>query len=141
MSWLIGPAEDRPKLRRVVARIDAILGYPRTHAESELRRRGSGPWAPTVRTETQCAVMRHDLTGATILQGAIAISLDEVTDALRDRFVEIDGVRKRVRQWIADQGWEVRADLPGALSAWSELQPRDGEAGSADGVPIPDGEE
>lgn len=142
MTWLLAPAVDRSKVRRVVSRIDQILGYPRTLSESEIVRVGvASKAAPRPVTSTQCVVLVHDATGATVLHGAIAVGLDPVITALRERFVEIDGVRKRVREWIADQGWETRADLPGVVSAWSSVTPRDGAAGSADGTPIPEGNE
>lgn len=140
MTWLLAPAADRLKARRVVSRIDQILGYPRTLAESEIVRVGPASQSvPAPRTETQVPVMHHDMTGATILHGAIAIGVDAVITSLRERFVEIDGVRKRIREWIADQAWETRADLPGVESAWSSVTPRDGAGGSVDGVPIPEG--
>lgn len=141
MRWLLIPAADRPKARRIAGRIDAILGYPRTHAEAEVTRHGRGPHAATVYTETQCMVLVHGDTGHTSLHGAIAVSVDDVTDALRERFVTIDAVRKRIRQWIADQGWRVFDDLPGVSDAWMRLAPRDGEPGSSTGEPIPEGSE
>jgi hypothetical protein len=142
VSWLLIPAADRLKARRVVARMDAMLGYPRTLAEGEIQRIGSASQtAPRPFTATQCTVLLHDNTGATVLWGAIAIKLDPVITALRERFVTIDAVRKRIREWIADQGWETRADLPGVAIAWTSVTPRDGAAGSADGTPIPEGSE
>jgi hypothetical protein len=142
MPWLLIPAADRAKARSVISRIDQMLGYPRTLAESEIVRIGAGAQtAPRPVTATQTHVMLHDGTGATILWGAIAIGLDDVIASLRERFVTIDGVRKRVREWITDQGWETRADLPGVLAAWTSVTPRDGGSGSATGVPIPEGSE
>lgn len=143
MPWLIAPAADRPLVRRIVARLDAILGYPRQLAESEITRVGGGRHVPIelLRTDAQTVVMLHDMTGAAAIQGAVAIWVDPVIDALRERFVEHLTIRKRVREWIADRGWEVRATLPGVASAWALLPHRDGAAGSSDGQPIPDGAE
>jgi hypothetical protein len=143
MSWLLIPAADRAIARRIVARLDAILGYPRAHAEAEVTRRGGGRHVPIalVRTDAETCVMLHDMTGAAALQGAVAIGVSDVLDAMRDRFVEYEGTRRRVREWIADRGWEVRANLPGVDAAWSERPARDGAAGSADGVPIAEGAE
>lgn len=143
MTWVLAPSADRALARRVAQRLDEILGYPRTHAEPELTRRGSGPHAPTVSTETLIAVFVHSTTaGATLLRGVIAINIsDAARAALADRVVEHSSVRKRVREWIADQGWEVRADRPGLDANWTDVTPRDGAQGSATGVPIPEGEE
>ncbi len=141
MRWLLIPAADRAKGRRVVQRVDQILGYPRTHAEGDFTRHGGAPHAASVYTETQPIVMLHDATGATVLHGAIAISVNGVVDALRTRFIEIDGVRKRLSQWITDQGWTLADDLPGVASAWTQIAVRDGEAGSATGIPIAPGDE
>ena len=138
--YLIAPAADRALLRRVLSRLDQILGYPRTHAADEpgvrVARGAALPY-----TEAAFVVFVHDNTGATLLHGAIAVQINGLGDALRERFIEHNGVRKRLREWIADQGWEVRADLPGVRGAWAQVQPRDGGAGSADGVPIPEGSE
>lgn len=142
MSWLLIPAADRLKARRVVARMDEMLGYPRVLAEAEILRLGAASQTtPRPFTATQCTVLLHDNTGATVLWGAIAIKLDPVVTSLRERFVTIDAVRKRIREWIADQGWETRADLPGVATAWTSVTPRDGAAGSSDGTPIPEGSE
>lgn len=141
MAWLLIPSSDRPAARRVISRIDAMLGYPRQHAASELTRLGAGIHASIVRTETQAMVLLHDATGALVLHGAIAIHVDAVVDAMRERFVDLDGVRMRIREWIAVRAWEVRATLPGVDTAWSSVTPRDGAAGSADGEPIPEGSE
>jgi hypothetical protein len=144
MTWLLAPSTDRLLARRFVARLDQILGYPRTLAESEITRRG--PASQTVaapRCETEMAVYVHSTTaGVTALRGVIAIYInDSAREALRERFIEHDGVRKRVREWIADQGWQVFADRPGVDGNWTNVTPRDGAAGSADGVPIPEGAE
>lgn len=116
MTWVLAPSGDRALARRVAQRLDQILGYPRTHAEPELTRRGRGPHAPTVSTETLVAVHIHSTTaGATLLRGAIAIGISEDARlALRERFVEHNAVRKRIREWIADQGWESARRPAGA---------------------------
>jgi hypothetical protein len=129
MTWLIAPIADRLTVRKMLRAIDVLLGYPRTHAESELVRVGSGPHAPTVRTETQCAVLVNTNIGA------IAVSVDAIVQALRDRQVQIDGEQIRVR--INDLGWQVVANLPGNIANWSPVAARDGGAGSATGVPVP----
>jgi hypothetical protein len=129
MTWLIAPIADRLIVRKMLRAIDVLLGYPRVHAESELRRVGRGPHAATVRTETQCAVMVNTSLGA------IAVSVDAVIQALRDRTVQIDGESVRVR--IDDLGWQVRADLPGNIANWAPVAARDGGAGSPTGVPVP----
>lgn len=143
MTWIIIPATDRARARAFVARLDAAMGYPRTHARDEpglvLHERSPAP-----RTETLCMLLRHDATGPAQLHGAVAILIDESTrKALRDRRVTIDGVTRSVARWVEVLGWQARASLPGApttiyeVSPWSQLPPRDGAAGSATGVPIP----
>jgi hypothetical protein len=129
MSWLLAPIADRLIVRKMLRAIDVLLGYPRTHPESQLVRRGRGPHAAIVRTETQCAVLVNTNLGA------IAVSVDAVIQALRGREVQIDGEAIRVR--IDDLGWQVRADLPGNLANWTPEPPRDGGAGSTTGEPIP----
>jgi hypothetical protein len=138
--YLCAPAADRALFRTVISRADQILGYPRTHASGEPDVViASGAPAPV--TSAAFAVFVHDNTGAEILHGAVAAQVDGITSALRERFVEHNAVRKRIREWIADQGWELRATLPGVRSAWTRLAARDGAAGSATGVPIPEGQE
>lgn len=145
MTWLLIPATDRAQARRVVQRIDQMLGYPRQLAESEITRIGAASQRipiERIRTETQTVVLVHsESAGVAQLRGAVAILVDDVVDALRGRFVEIGGVRRRIREWIVAQGWQVRASLPGAESNWRQVAPRDGAEGSADGVPIPEGAE
>jgi len=139
---IIGPAADRPLLRSFAQGVDKILGLPRTLAESEITRTGpASQSAPLPRVETAFAVHVHDDTGPAILHGAIALEVDGVAERLKERFIRHNATRKRVRQWIADQGWVVRGDLPGVESAWSPLPARDGADGSPDGVPIPEGAE
>lgn len=144
LRYLLAPATDRALVRRVLSRVDQILGYPRQHAESEITRTGPRARAipiASIRTETAFAVLVHDATGAEILHGAIAVQIDGIADALRERFIEHGGVRRRLREWIAAQGWEIRAALPGQADAWAQVAARDGGEGSADGRPIPEGEE
>jgi hypothetical protein len=129
MTWLLAPTADRPIVRKMLRAIDVLLGYPRTLAESEITRVGNGPHAPTSRTETQCAVRVNTNLGA------IAVSVDAVIQALRDRTVQIDGEQIRVR--IDDLGWELRANLPGNAANWTPVPPRDGGAGSTTGEPVP----
>lgn len=148
MRWLLLPADDRPAAREIVSRIDQILGYPRQHAEGELARHGRAPaggW-PAVRTETQVPVYVHDDTGVAQLHGAIAIGVDGVVEAIADsRNIDVgDGIRRRLRDTIAARGWVLRSDaqgMPGEPDAWTRVAHRDGAEGSADGRPIPEGEE
>lgn len=143
MTWLLIPATDRAQARRLVQRIDQMLGYPRTLTESEIARIGpASQLVPAPHVESQVSVMVHATdAGTTQLRGAIAVHVDPIVDALRERVVEIDGVRRRIREWIADRGWQVMAELPGVADRWSMAAPRDGAEGSADGVPIPEGSE
>lgn len=144
MAWLLIPADDRAAARKLAQRIDQILGYPRDLAESELRRIGPTPpggWA-ACRTETAPLIMVHDDTGAAQLHGAIALQTDAIVEAMADaRSFDVDGSKRRLRAIIADRGWVLRAELPGQPEAWSAVAARDGAEGSADGVPIPEGEE
>lgn len=143
MSWLIAPAADRSVVSALLQRVDEILGFPRTHPEAEIVR--VGLVAQTVaapRTETQAAVMRHSTTqGLFALRGAIAIDLGALRDVIGERFFVVDSQRKRLREIIADRGWELRATLPGVEDNWSPLPERDGAQGSANGTPIPEGAE
>jgi hypothetical protein len=139
---ITAPASDRPLVRRFAQRLDQILGFPRTLAESEVTRTGpASQSAPLPRIETAFAAHVRDATGAVILHGAIALEVDGRAVELANRFVEHAATRKRVSEWVADQGWQIRGDLPGDPEAWTALEPRDGAAGSADGTPIPEGSE
>jgi hypothetical protein len=124
MSWLLIPLADRAIVGRVIRAIDVLLGYPRTLAESELVRIGRGPHAPTVRTETQCAV----LIGATHL----AVSVDAIVQALVGRQITIDA--QQVTVTLTRAGWSIVETLP--AGTWTPLPPRDGGAGSTTGVPV-----
>ena len=137
---LIAPASDRVLLRRIATRLDQILGFPRTLAESEVTRTGpSSQSAPLPRIDAAFAIHLHDMTGPVALRGAVALEVDN--HGLGRRFVRYSGTRKRVSAWITDQGWDVRGGLPGDPDKWTRLPHRDGAAGSADGVPIPEGDE
>ena len=145
MAYLLVPYADRALLRRVLVRADQILGYPRTHSADEPGvhvGRGGLPY-----TETAFEVLIHDTTGPALLNRALAVQVAGIADALAERFIEHNAVRKRLREWVLDQGWELRANLPdtpadiGDPNPWSPVPVRDGEAGSADGVPIPEGDE
>lgn len=153
MGYLLIPGSDRAIARRLVARIDQIAGYPRTLAESELRRVGRTPpggWA-TCSTDAAVVVWRHDATGPAQLAGAIAIHYGpDVVRMLSRRLVDPeDGAGKRlIQQIIADRGWVLRTDAQGlpdpgdeTRQPWTRLAHRDGADGSADGVPIPEGKE
>jgi hypothetical protein len=143
MTWLLVPATDRAILRRVLGRLDAIVGYPRTHSRSEP---GvvCAPSSPLPTTIALATVLRHDLTGPAQLQGALAVRIKpDMRATLSRRVVETADGRKTLAAWITDRAWELRADLPDpptlAANHWTLLAPRDGAAGSADGTPIPEG--
>lgn len=149
MGYLLIPASDRAAARRLLGRIDQIAGYPRTLAESELTRRGPTPpggWATCV-TDTAVSVWLHDASGAAQLHGAIGIHFGrDLVDMLDTRSVDVldGGGKRRIRQIITGRGWQLRSDaqgLPGEPEAWMRVAHRDGAEGSADGVPIPEGEE
>lgn len=145
MRWLLIPSSDRAAARKLAARIDQILGWPRQHTEAEIIRRGPAaqrvPLA-AIRTETQMPIMVHDQTGAAQLHGAVAIGIDAVVDALQDRQVDVgDGLKRRIRDVISNRGWQIRDALPGEIEAWRDVLPRDGADGSSTGEPIPEGEE
>lgn len=144
--WLLVPGTDRAAARRVVGRIDQILGFPRQHAAGEVVRTGPASQSvplSTVRTETQMEILVHSTTaGVLALRGVIAVNVNALHDALRRRYFDIgDGVRKLLRDIITERGWELRATLPGVEANWTRVATRDGEAGSSDGVPIPEGSE
>lgn len=138
--YLLAPATDRALMRKALGRLDQILGYPRTHSRDEPDVH-CPPGAALPYTEAAFAVYLHDNTGATLLHGAIAVAVNGVGATLRERFIEHNLTRKRLREWIADQGWETRTSLPGSRDAWTRVEPRDGADGSADGTPIPEGDE
>lgn len=144
--WLLVPGTDRAAARRVVGRIDQILGFPRQHGAGEVERNGVASQAvplTSIRTETQMEILVHSSTaGLLALRGVIAINVNALHDALRRRYFDIgDGVRKLLRDIITERGWELRATLPGVEANWTRVATRDGEAGSSDGVPIPEGSE
>lgn len=139
--FLLVPSSDRALLRRVLARVDQILGYPRELDPSEYRRGPGRHSAAAPRTETACAVHIHADSGPLALHGVIAVTVDGLADALSERFIEHNAVRKRLREWVADQGWVLRDSLPDPEGPWSAVAPRDGADGSVDGIPIPEGEE
>jgi hypothetical protein len=128
MSWLLAPVTDRLIVRKILRAIDIRLGYPRILADSEVTwRGGKPPTVPVIRTETQCEVRFNANLGV------IAVKLDTVVDALRGGDVNVDGETVRIR--INDIGWQVVQNLPGNVGNWAAVAPRDGGAGSTDGVP------
>lgn len=141
MKVLLVPFVDRALLRRVFQRIDQIKGFPRELDPSEYTRGPGRHSATPPRTETAFGVQIHDNTGPVALRRLIAVTVDDMADALGERFIEHDSVRKRLKRIIADQGWELRTELPDPEGPWTAVEPRDGADGSADGVPIPEGEE
>jgi len=147
MRWLLIPGTDRPAARRLVRRIDEILGFPREHAPAEYVVHGAtGRALPPPRTETHMAILRHDATGDSRLHGAIAVGFTRaVLEVLADRVVDVGSARERLRDVIAARGWQVRDTLPDpgdeTRQPWARRPPRDGEPGSATGRPIPEGEE
>lgn len=143
-------ATDRDIARRLVARIDQILGLPRAHTRDE----EGVAWDPrgTCFTESLFGIFLHDSTGPSQLHGVVALVVDDPPDRILRRIIERDGTRRTLREWIqwlvANRGWVLRdGDLPDAAgiddahNPWTMLPPRDGEPGSADGQPIPEGEE
>jgi len=144
--YLLVPAADRAILRTLLGRLDAIMGYPRTHARGEPDL-VIGPRAPLPRTDTLVAVYRHDLTGAAQLHGALAVAIDDYGTRLGSRRVTHNGTTRTLAEWITALGWQVRTTLPEAPTTlddpnpWTRLAPRDGAAGSATGTPIPEGDE
>jgi hypothetical protein len=146
MTWLLVPATDRAILRRVLGRLDAIMGYPRTHSREEPGL-VCGPRAPLPRTDTLVAVYRHDLTGAAQLHGALAVAIDDYGAQLGARRITHDGTTRTLAEWVSVLGWEVRATLPDSPATidtpgpWTRLPHRDGADGSATGTPIPEGDE
>lgn len=142
--YLIGASTERAAFRQLWQRLDQITGYPRTHSADEPGVR-IGRGAPPPYTETLFAGFVHDSTGATILHGAVALMVDEVPPGLLSRRITHGGTTRTLAEWIAwgeaNRGWQVRASLPGAESAWTRVAHRDGAEGSATGVPIPEGSE
>ncbi len=143
MAWLLVPGTDRAALRRVLRRIDEILGYPRAHAADEPGVKAGRSGLPY--TDAALAVWLHDASGPVQLHGAIAVDVDGIAAALADRQIDAGAGRQRLRDIIAARGWAVRADLPDPneleRAPWTRLAHRDGEPGSVDGRPIPEGEE
>lgn len=140
------PAADRPIARALWERLDEIEGFPRTLAESEITRIGpASQRVPAPYTETLFTAYVHDDTGAAALHGAVALTIDEPPEGLMRRRLTYNGTTRTLREWvdvgIANRGWQIRDALPGVAEAWSLVAPRDGEAGSADGVLIAEGAE
>jgi hypothetical protein len=132
-TYLLAPVADRDLLRWVLSRCDQILGYPRTHLASEPGVTVGAGGAPY--TETVWVVYYNASAGM------IAVVIDGFITALRDRFIEHNSVRKRLSQWVADQGWTITTAAPANPANWVRVPHRDGGAGSATGVPIPEGAE
>lgn len=150
VGYLLVPFVDRALLRAVLVRIDQIKGYPRTHTLTDPAcsfGRDFRGWATPPRTETCFAVWIHADSGPIALRRVIAVLVDDLATQLGGRFVEHLGVRKRLREWVTDRGWQLRADLPDvpadpyAPSPWTPVAARDGAAGSVTGVPILEGQE
>lgn len=142
--YLLGASTERAAFRALWAQLDQITGYPRTHHADEPDVRIARGAAPPY-TETLFAGFVHDSTGPAILHGALALMVDEVPPGLLARRITHGGTTRTPAEWIAwgeaARGWEVRSSLPGDESAWTRVLPRDGAAGSPDGVPIAEGEE
>jgi hypothetical protein len=132
-QYLLVPVADRDLLRWVLSRCDQILGYPRTHSASEPGVRW-GP-CPAPVTETVWEVWYNATTGT------IAVLVTGIATQLADRFVEWQSVRKKLSAWIADQGWTLTSATPANPQNWVRVAHRDGGAGSATGLPIPEGSE
>lgn len=149
MRALHFPAADRAIARRLWARLDVITGYPRTHADDEPGvQRGIG--AAPVYTETLFAAYLHDATGSPLLWGVVALAIDDPPADMLRRRLPYQGTTRTLGAWLAHletpiasggRGWVRMTSLPGQPEAWSLIAPRDGEAGSADGRTIPEGDE
>ena len=85
MTWLLAPSTDRLLARRFVARLDQILGYPRTLAESEITRHGPASQSVAApRCETEMAVYVHSTTaGVTALRGVVDVDADRPAQRAR----------------------------------------------------------
>lgn len=142
--YLCGDKDQRAAFRTLWSRLDQITGYPRTHSADEHGVRVARG-RPLPYTETLFAGFVHDDTGATVLHGAVALMVDDPPDGLMRRRITHADTERTLAEWIAwgeaNRGWVVRATLPGVESAWTQVAPRDGGEGSADGKPIPEGEE
>lgn len=115
---------DRDLGRAVLARIDALLGYPRSIA-SECRHVGGGRHAPLsdAHTETAAAVYEHP-TG-----GLLVILREEDYAAVHDEIVDVAGGRT-LRALERAAGWAPRdrhpALTPETRELWRARPPRDG---------------
>lgn len=142
---------DRDIARRLWARLDVIYGYPRTLAESEITRTGpASQLAALPYIESLFSAYLHDSTGAAALHGVSALVIDDPPAGMLARSLTYNSVTRTLGQWLAflettvpngGRGWVRATSLPGVADAWTLLAVRDGEAGSATGVPIPPGEE
>jgi hypothetical protein len=136
---------DRDIARKLWARLDVIHGYPRTHSASEpdvtVAQGAALPF-----TETLFSAWLHDATGAAALQGVVALTVDDPPAGMLARRLTYEATTRTLGEWIAwleaNRGWEMwTGALPGVAAAWTLLAVRDGEPGSTDGVPIPEGSE
>lgn len=148
MRALLVPATptDRDYARRLWARLDVIFGYPRTHSASEPGVRIAAKADAPPYTDTLFSAWLHDNTGATQLQGVVALVVDDPPAGMLSRRLTFDATTRTLGEWItwleANRGWQRwTGTLPGVAAAWSLLAIRDGEPGSVDGQPIPEGQE
>lgn len=149
MKALLVPATptDRDIARKLWSRLDVIYGYPRTLAEIEIVRTGpASQSAPAPHIETLFAACLHDQTGAAQLHGVVALVVDDPPAGMLARRITYQGTTRTLGEWIvwleSNRGWQRwTGALPGQPEAWSLLAVRDGEAGSVDGTPIPEGQE
>jgi len=143
LRYLLVPFADRDLLRQVLVRLDQIVGFPRTHSPGEPGLSiGAGGKIPY--TETLFSVQIHGTTGPLALRRVISVTVDDLAAALGERSISHLGVRKRLREWVADRGWKLVTTLPEndlEPRPWSPVPVRDGAAGSATGVPIKEGAE
>lgn len=152
MGYLLGPPADRPRLRRLLRRIDEMAGYPRdiTAEVTRIGRTPPGGWADCT-TDAAVSVYVHDDTGPAQLHGAWAIHYGpEVVRMVAVRLwdPEDGGGKRALRDIITELGWVIRTDAQGlpdpgdeTRQPWTRVAHRDGEPGSTTGVPIPEGEE
>lgn len=128
---------DRAVVRRLWSRIDQIEGYPRTHALDEPGWQIGSAVKQAPRTETEWSALVRD--------GVVALFTGEVPAKLLARRITYSSTTRTLGQWLdqltTNRGWQLVAELPGDPEEWQPVPVRDGAAGSADGVPIPAGEE
>lgn len=137
MRALLVPATatDRDIARRLWSRLDIAMGFPRTHDAADTDVSGA---ATSPRTESAFYAMRRPS------DGVVALVVDDPPAGLLRRRIERNGTVRTLGEWIAllraNRGWQLVTELA-ANDGWVLLTPRDGEAGSPDGRPVPESED